>query len=81
MQREIAFVTSCFYPRTLPKVFLAFMMGAKLKMIELLPLNEYRISSVIRWSFFFPKHSQNLDLSYKIDLDLCDCLGRAKFVI
>ena len=30
--------------------------------------------------FFLPKQSQNLDLSYKMDLDLWDCLGRVKLV-
>ena len=28
--------------------------------------------------FYLPKHPKNLDLSYKMDLDLCDCLGRVK---
>ena len=45
----------------------------------------YRISSVIRQSFFLPKQSQKsryvnnpkyLDLSYKTDLDFWVCLGR-----
>ena len=37
-------------------------------------------SSAIRWSFFLPKQSQNLDLSYKTDLDLWDCLGTVKLL-
>ena len=41
----------------------------------------YRISSVIRWSFFFQNNPKNLDLSYKMDLDLWDCLGRVKLVL
>ena len=28
-----------------------------------------------------PKQSKNIDLSYKMDLDLWDCLGRVKLVI
>ena len=39
----------------------------------------YRISLVIR-VFFFQNNPKNLDLSYKTDLDLRDCLGRVKFV-
>ena len=31
--------------------------------------------------FFLPKQSQNLDPSYKMDLDVWDCLGRVKFVL
>ena len=41
----------------------------------------YRISSVIRQSFFLPKQSKILDPSYKTDLDLWDCLGRVKLVL
>ena len=42
----------------------------------------YRISLVIRQSFLFlPKHPKNLDPSYKMDLDLKDCLGRVKLVL
>ena len=34
---------------------------------------------VIRQSFsFLPKQSKNVDPSYKMDLDLWDCLGRVK---
>ena len=42
----------------------------------------FRIFSVIGWSCFFslPKQSKNLDPSYKMDLDLWDCLGRVKLV-
>ena len=38
----------------------------------------YRISSVVRQSFFNPK---DLDPSCKMDLDPWDCLGRVKFVL
>ena len=39
----------------------------------------YRISSLIRRCFFsFQNNPKNLDLSYKTDLDLWDCLGRVK---
>ena len=31
-----------------------------------------------KMEFFLPKQSQNLDLSYKMDLDLWDYLGRVK---
>ena len=31
--------------------------------------------------FFLPKQSQNLDSSYKMDLDLWDCLGRVKLIL
>ena len=42
----------------------------------------YHISSAIRWSFFsFQNNLKNLDPSYKMDLDLWDCLGRVKLVI
>ena len=43
----------------------------------------YRISSVVR-QIFSPskkKNNKNLDLSYKTDLNLWDCLGRVKFVL
>ena len=39
---------------------------------------EYRISSIIRQSFFLPKQSQR---SCKTDLDLWDCLGRVNIGI
>ena len=44
--------------------------------------SEYLISSVIRPRFFFfqNKH-KDLDPSYKMDLDLWDCLGRVKLVL
>ena len=35
----------------------------------------YCISSVIRWICFLQYNPKNLDLSYKMDLDLWDCLG------
>ena len=42
----------------------------------------YRISLVIRQFFIFiPKQPQNLDPSFKMDLDLWDCLGRVKLVL
>ena len=41
----------------------------------------YRISSVIRQSFFFQNNPKDLDPSYKMDLDLLDCLGRVKLVL
>ena len=42
----------------------------------------YRISSVIRRSFFsFQNNPKDLDSSYKTDLDLWDCLGRVKLVL
>ena len=31
--------------------------------------------------YFLPKQSQNLDPSYKIDLNLLYCLGRVKVVL
>ena len=30
--------------------------------------------------FSFQNNAENLDLSYKMDLDLWDCLGRVKFI-
>ena len=36
----------------------------------------YHISLAIRWSFSFQNNPKNLDPSYKMDLDLWDCLGR-----
>ena len=43
---------------------------------------EYRISSVIRQSFFpFQNNPKDLDPSYKTDLDLLDRLGRVKLVL
>ena len=42
----------------------------------------YRISSVIRRSFFFFQNNpKDLDLSCKTDLDLLDCLGRVNLVL
>ena len=42
----------------------------------------YCISLVIRQSFFpFQNNPQNLDPSYKMDLDHWDCLGRVKLVL
>ena len=39
----------------------------------------YHISLVIRQSYFsFPNNPKNLDPSFKMDLDLWDCLGRVK---
>ena len=44
--------------------------------------NMYRISSVIRRSFFsFQNNPKDLDPSCKMDLDLWDCLGRVKLVL
>ena len=40
----------------------------------------YCIPLVIRQSFFFQNDPRNLDPSYKMDLDLQDCLGRIKLV-
>ena len=36
------------------------------------------VSSVIRQRFLFQNHPKNLDQSYKMDLDLWDCLGKIK---
>ena len=41
----------------------------------------YCISSVIRQSFSFQNNPQNLDPTYKLDLDLWDCLGSVKLVL
>ena len=42
----------------------------------------YRISSVIRQSFFsFQNNPKDLDPSCKTDLDLWDCSGRVKLVL
>ena len=42
----------------------------------------YRISLVIRRSFFFFQNNpKDLDPSCKMDLDLLDCLGSVKFGI
>ena len=42
----------------------------------------YRISSDIRRIFFsFQNNPKDLDPSYKMDLDLWDCLGRVKLVL
>ena len=50
--------------------------GAFIKMIR------YRISSVIRQSFFsFQNNLKDLDPSCKMDLELWDCLGRVKLVL
>ena len=42
---------------------------------------KYPISLVIRQSFSFQINPKNLDPSYKVDLDLWDCLGRVKLVL
>ena len=36
---------------------------------------------VTRHSFFIQNNPKNLDLSYKMDLDLLDCLGRVKLIV
>ena len=41
----------------------------------------YRISSDIRRIFSFQNNPKDLDPSYKMDLDLWDCLGRVKLVL
>ena len=42
-------------------------------------LLNYRFSLLIRRCFFsFQNNPKNLDPSYKMDLDLWDCLGRVK---
>ena len=41
----------------------------------------YRISSVIRQFFSFQNNPKNLDLSYKMDLNLWDCFGRVNLVL
>ena len=44
--------------------------------------SQYRISSVIRQCFFpFQNNPNNLDTSYKTDLDLWDCLGTVKLLL
>ena len=40
----------------------------------------YSISLLIRQSFSFLNNPKDLDPSYKMDLDLWDCLGRVKLV-
>ena len=56
---------------------------AKKKMVAVFFQNftNYRISSVIRWSFPFQNNPKTLDPSYKTDLDLWHCLGRVKLII
>ena len=44
-------------------------------------ITHYRISSIIRQSFFLPKQSQRTISVFKTDLDLWDCLGRVKLVL
>ena len=39
------------------------------------------ISSVIRHFFPSQNNSKNLDPSFKMDLDLWDCLGRIKIIL
>ena len=41
----------------------------------------YCISMVIRQRFSFQNNPNNLDPSYKMDLDLWDCFGRVKLVL
>ena len=53
----------------------------KERMEQFLSFTNYCISSVVRQSFFIPKQFQNLDPSYKMVLDLWDCLGRVKLVL
>ena len=40
----------------------------------------YCISSVIKQFVFFRNNPKNLDPSYKVDLDLWDCLGSEKLI-
>ena len=42
---------------------------------------KYHISSVTRQVFPFHNNPKYLDLSYKMDLDFWDCLGRVTFVL
>ena len=51
------------------------------KSLDLLLSHKYHISLVIRQIFSFQNNPENLDLSYKIDLDLCICLGRVKLLL
>ena len=56
--------------------------GHLLEKEHLLKMIRYRISSVIRQSFFsFQNNPKDLDPSCKMDLDLWDCLGRVKLVL
>ena len=59
-------------------------MPTKMAFITLagLGLLKYCISSVIRQEFFSIQNDpKNLDLCYKIDLELWDCLGMVKLVL
>ena len=59
-------------------------MSAAIKRVDSIFVHsiEYSISSVIRESFFsFQNNQINIDPSYKMDLDLLDCLGRVKLVL
>ena len=46
-----------------------------------MPFETYLTSSVIRHSVFLPNNTKTLDLSYKMDLNLWDCLGRVKLAL
>ena len=55
-----------------------FLEARKIAIAELIHL----ISSIIRQCFFpFQNDPNNLDPSYKMDLDLWDCLGRIKLIL
>ena len=41
----------------------------------------YHISLVLRQIFSFQNNAKNLGPSYKINLDLSDCLGRGKLIL
>ena len=43
--------------------------------------NDYRISSATSQRFSFQNKPKNLDPSYKMDLDLWDCLERVKLIL
>ena len=55
-------------------------------MAMMLPLNEHPFNLPYFYGcktefFSFQNNPENLDLSYKTDLDIWDCLGRVKLVV
>ena len=57
-------------------------MSSAAVVIGALRVNKYQASIIFLWSFFsIQNNPKNLDPSYKMNLDLWDCLGRVKLVL
>ena len=80
--RELEHTHSCFRMRSmLPKDQRTSNLHLYNVWVDFLQLPHYHISPVIKQCFSFQNNPKDLDLSYKTDLDLWDCLGRVNVVL